>query len=63
MKLTPRGERVFAFSLVFTTIALVGALMFGAQFLLTHHTETDKNTCHYSAEADGMMCDWHWEAN
>ena len=61
MKLTKRGERVFAFSLLFTTIALVGALMFGAQFLLTHHQVTDPTTCEQTA--DGLMCDFTWEAN
>ena len=60
MKLNKRGERVFAFTLVFTALGLTSLVVAGATFLATHKVVTDKATCHYSADADGIMCDTKW---
>lgn len=43
--------------------AVIAALAWGGWFLSTHHTETVKDSCKYSADADGIMCDFTWEAN
>ena len=59
MKLTQRGEKVFAISLLFTTLSLIGALGFGAQFLTTHKQVIQQETCHNTP--DGWACDWKWE--
>ena len=61
MRLTKRGERVFAISLIVTALTIsVGAYKVG-EFLLTHHQVTDTTTCKQTP--DGLACDWHWEAN
>jgi hypothetical protein len=49
-------------SKIITALVLGGALA-GALFLTTHHTETVKESCKYSADADGIMCDFIWVRN
>jgi len=61
MRLTKRGEIVFAISSIFTALVVAGAVILGAGFLLTHHQVTELDTCHRVAE--GIECNWHWEAN
>lgn len=60
MKLNKRGERVFAFTLVFTALGITSLVVAGGVFLATHKVVTDKATCHYSADADGIMCGTKW---
>ena len=60
MKLNKRGERVFAFTLVFTALGMTSLVVAGATFLATHKVVTDEATCHYSIDADGIMCDTKW---
>ena len=61
MKLTRRGEIVFAISSLFTSLVVAGAVVLGVGFLVTHHQVTDTNTCHQTDL--GTECEWHWEAN
>jgi hypothetical protein len=61
MKLTRRGEIVFAISSIFTSLVVVGAVALGIGFLATHHTVIDQSTCKQVAE--GTMCDFHYEGN
>ena len=61
MKLTRRGEIVFAISSIFTSLVLASTLVAGVVFLATHHQVTDQSTCKQVAE--GTQCDWNWERN
>ena len=55
-QLNKRGHLVVGF--------IVGALFATTTiFFSTHHTVTDTETCHYSIDVDGVLCDWHWEGN
>lgn len=49
-------------SKMISALVLGGALA-GALFLTTHHTETIKESCKYSIDADAQMCDFRWVAN
>lgn len=44
-------------------VLVLGGALAGGLFLATHHTEIDKDSCKYSADADGIMCDFTWEKN
>ena len=59
MKLTRRGEIVFAFSSIFTALTLSVALVAGVVFVSTHHQVTDQSSCKQTIE--GVMCDFTWE--
>ena len=61
MKLTKRGERVFAVCLLTTTLVFASAIALSAQFFMTHHRVTDTNSCEQTP--DGLSCDFTWEAN
>lgn len=56
MKLNKRGHFV-AGSIVGAVVALA------INFHVTHHVVVDKETCKWSEEANGLMCDWHYERN
>ena len=62
MRLTKRGERVFATLLLSAFVIVTGAIMWGAVWLATHERVTDQSSCRYSIDAGGMMCDFTWEA-
>jgi hypothetical protein len=62
MKLTKRGERVFAISLLISALVGIGSIGLGVNFLMTHERVTDQSSCRYSIDAGGMMCDFTWEA-
>lgn len=51
---------MFAFTLIFTALGLTSLVVAGATFLATHKVVTDEATCHYSIDADGIMCDTKW---
>lgn len=51
---------MFAFTLVFTALGITSLVVAGGVFLATHKVVTDKATCHYSADADGIMCGTKW---
>ena len=62
MKLTPRGEIVFA-SLLFSAFVMVtSAIVAGAVWLATHERVTDQSSCRYSIDASATICDFTWEA-
>ena len=54
--LTKRGHLVVGF-IAGVIVALV------CTFFMTHHVVVDKDTCRWSDEANGMMCDYHYEGN
>jgi hypothetical protein len=55
-QLNKRGHFVIGF--------IVGALFATtAIFFSTHHTVVDKKSCHYSIDADAIICDFHYEGN
>lgn len=60
MKLTKRGERVFAVCLLTTSLVLVSAITLGVQFLLTHERVTNYESCEQTP--DGLSCDIEWVA-
>ena len=41
----------------------LATLAWGAYFMGTHHAVVDKDSCYYSADADGMLCDFNYEGN
>lgn len=45
------------------TVLVIGGALAGGLFLSTHHTEVIKESCKYSADADGIMCDYRWVGN
>lgn len=56
MKLNKRGH--------FVVGAIVGAIIsLTLNFFMTHHVVVDKDTCRWSIEANGYMCDYHYEGN
>ena len=59
MKLNKRGERVFAFTLVFTALGMTSLVVAGATFLATHE-QVSNGDCHWSYEANGEMCGTKW---
>lgn len=54
--LNKRGHFVVGF-LIGAVIALT------INFFCTHHTVVDKDKCHWSYEANGLLCDFHYEVN
>ena len=58
MKLTPRGEIVFASLLFSAFVMLVGATAAGINFLATHERVTIESSCVQTP--DGLSCDWEW---
>lgn len=43
---------------------LLGALVaLALNFFGTHHVVVDKDKCRWSADANAMMCDFHYEGN
>jgi uncharacterized membrane protein len=60
MRLTKRGERVFATLLLSAFVIVTGAIMWGAVWLATHERVTDQSSCKQTIE--GVMCDFTWEA-
>ena len=56
MKLNKRGH--------FVVGAIVGAVVaLTLNFFTTHHVVVDKDKCKWSIEANGYMCDFHYERN
>lgn len=58
MKLTKRGERVFAISLLISSLVGIGTIGLGANFLMTHERITDTASCKQTP--DGLSCDIKW---
>ena len=46
-----------------TGLVVGGALIGGALFYTTHHTETVKDSCYYSSDAGAELCDFEWVGN
>jgi len=56
MRLNKRGHLVLGFIYgAITSLALT--------FFMTHHSVVDKNTCHYHADIEKIVCDFHYEGN
>jgi hypothetical protein len=55
-QLNKRGHLVVGFivGVVFATTTI---------FFSTHHKVVDKKSCHYSIDADGIICDFYYERN
>lgn len=60
MRLTKRGERVFAVCLLTTSLVFAGAVALSIQFFMTHERVTDTDSCKQTP--DGLSCDFTWEA-
>ena len=59
MKLTRRGEIVFASLLFSAFVMITSAIVAGAVWLATHEQVTDQSSCKQTIE--GVMCDFTWE--
>jgi hypothetical protein len=55
-QLNKRGHLVIGF-IAGVVIALL------LNFFSTHHVVVDKDKCRWSADANAMMCDFHYEGN
>ena len=61
MKLTPRGEIVFASLLFSAFVMAISAVVAGGVWLATHERVTDQSSCKYSIDAGATVCDFTWE--
>jgi hypothetical protein len=59
MKLSKRGEIVFASLLFSAFVMTVSAIVAGGVWLATHHQVIDQSSCKQTIE--GVMCDFTWE--